>query len=113
MGDRGNIFVTANEDTLEAETGIYLYTHWGGSRLKETLKRALSRHQRWDDEAYLTRIIFCEMVKGHESAETGFGISLEIQDNDNEIVSVLTELQMVKIGGSSWSFKNFIELDLE
>lgn len=64
MGERGQIQIG----------NVYLYTHWGGAELKETLKSALSRKQRWDDEEYLARIIFCEMIKGEEQEETGYGI---------------------------------------
>jgi len=69
MGDRRNVIVKNNN------AGVGLYTHWSGSELKETVKTALKRHQRWDDDAYLARIIFCQMVKGQESDETGFGIT--------------------------------------
>ena len=37
MGDRGNIIVKDGDST------VYLYTHWSGSRLNETLKQALIR----------------------------------------------------------------------
>ena len=112
MGDRGNIFITKNESTLDGDLGIYLYTHWNGYRIKQTLQTALKRQQRWDDEAYLNRIIFCEMVKGFEEAETGYGISLEMQDNNNDIVNILTDPQEVRIGEEKWSFAEFIELSL-
>lgn len=69
MGDRGNIIIRD-----EGAPDLYLYTHWNGSDLPKTLKRALSRKERWEDSAYLARIIFCEMVKGSEADATGFGI---------------------------------------
>ena len=70
MGDRGNVKIIQ-----WGEKPVYLYTHWGGSELIETVKTALKRKQRWGDGPYLTRIIFCEMVKGYEEDERGFGIS--------------------------------------
>ena len=109
MGDRGNIFITRNDDTKNNEQGIYLYTHWGGSYLKETLQAALRKKWRWNDEAYLTRIIFCEMIKGYESEETGFGISLEEQDNEHPIVYVLTDTQEVIVEGHCYTFQEFID----
>lgn len=70
MGNRGNITVrTANSPD------VHLYTHWRGSELPHILSSALARKQRWNDAPYLARIIFCEMIEGEESEETGFGIS--------------------------------------
>lgn len=70
MGDRRNVIIK------DAGTvGVALYTHWAGSDLAETVKTALKRKQRWDDAPYLARIIFCEMVKGDETKETGYGIT--------------------------------------
>ena len=65
MGDRGNVKVD----------GVYLYTHDMGTSLPFVVKRALRKQWRWDDSAYLARIIFCEMIKGREQDEFGFGIS--------------------------------------
>jgi hypothetical protein len=70
MGDRAQIAIKDSG----TDRRVYLYTHWTGSELIPTLRRALARKQRWDDSCYLTRIIFCEMVKGDENSETGFGI---------------------------------------
>lgn len=82
MGDRANIVI------CEDGTRIYLYTHWSGYEAPETLRKALARKQRWDDPAYLARIIFCEMVKGSEADETGFGISTRQQDNEYPLLIV-------------------------
>jgi hypothetical protein len=71
MGDRGNVILTYEEGGE-----IYLYTHWGGSELKQTLKDALLRgRDRWDDPSYLARIIFSEMIKDNIDGNTGFGIA--------------------------------------
>ena len=90
MGDRGNIKIYQNDNSA-----IYLYTHWTGSQIYEVLKTALSRRQRWNDGPYLTRIIFCELVKGDEDGETGFGISTHICDNEHTIIGVNPNNQMV------------------
>ena len=103
MGDRGTIVVKEGPGT------IYLYTHWGGSELKTTLRRALGREARWDDPAYLTRIIFCEMVKGHEADETGFGISTQPQDGEYNTLVVNTDSQTVTEGdGEAVPFREFV-----
>lgn len=71
MGDRAQVAVKNGPGT------VYLYTHWNGSSLRETLKAAMKRGRgRWNDPSYLTRIIFSEMIKDDDLlAETGFGIS--------------------------------------
>lgn len=78
MGDRGNIVIKQKDDDL-----IFLYTHWGGHDIKETLSKALARgRDRWDDESYLARIIFEEMISVDRNGSTGFGISTYPPDND-------------------------------
>lgn len=127
MGDRGNIII-------EKSTGnphpIYFYTHWSGSGIKETLQSALKRGQRrWTDGAYLARIIFCELVKGHEMDETGFGISTGQCDNERNFLCVDVDDQKVKEREydyrndkqvphearvlHEWTFEEFAALDLD
>ncbi len=107
MGDRGNIKCNDRDRT------IYLYTHWTGSALPTTLKSALERgRDRWTDPAYLSRIIFCEMLKQSRDpleATTGFGISTELQDNEHPIIDVDIPDQTVTIGKKSWSFGDFVK----
>jgi hypothetical protein len=80
MGDRGNIIVK------DGNSKVFLYSHWTGSDLPKVVKKALGRKERWDDGQYLARILFCEMVKGHEGEATGFGISSEIGDGGTDIL---------------------------
>lgn len=97
MGDRANVYVKQAE--------VYLYTHWGGHDLAEDVRRALARQQRWDDESYLTRIIFCEMLRGSVSVvssvistlndEAGYGISHKMGDNERPIIVVDCREEMV------------------
>lgn len=91
MGDRGNVYVHDGD-----KPGVYLYTHWAGSELAETVQTALRKRWRWDDAAYLARIIFCEMVKESPMDETGYGISTGICDNEHPIIDVDTEAQKVR-----------------
>lgn len=103
MGDRGNIIIRD-----EGAPDLYLYTHWNGSDLPKTLKRALSRKERWDDSAYLARIIFCEMVKGSEADATGFGISTMETDAGLELVVNVQARTVEKKGGKTKSFEEFV-----
>lgn len=83
MGDRRNV-------RIEEESGgqIFLYTHWDGSDLPDIVASALDRGRgRWGDEAYLTRIIFSEMIKGDVEGETGYGISTyQCDENHPDVV---------------------------
>jgi len=93
MGDRANIVVSDRGQRL------FLYSHWQGYELPEILRGALARKQRWDDPAYLTRIIFCEMIKGREASETGFGISPFLQDNEYPLIIVDVDKNLVTFEG--------------
>jgi hypothetical protein len=104
MGEQGQIKIG----------GVYLYTHWCGDTLKETLKAALSKRWRWQDESYLARIIFCEMMKGDEEGETGFGITTyKVSDLDWPLLIVDIKNQKVieetDEGNKTWSFEDFIK----
>lgn len=92
MGDRGNIKVYQDEECNEA---VYLYTHGGGSQILKILQAALSKKKRWDDPPYLTRIIFCEMIKGDTDSSTGYGISTRLCDNEHTVLGVDCERQVV------------------
>ena len=85
MSDKGCIKIYQNDFDNEA---VYLYTHNHGSEIYGFLKRALGRRERWDDRSYLARIIFCEMIKGHEADATGFGISTVLVDTDHTVLAV-------------------------
>jgi len=106
MGDRGNIKIGK----------VFLYTHWGGSDIKKDLKKALEKHERWDDEPYITRIIFDVLSEGKQGDSTGFGISTEICDNDNYILEVDVDNQEIiewetddlTVEKERWTFEKFI-----
>jgi len=79
MGDRGQIKIN----------DVYLYTHWYGSNLKKILASALNRgRSRWEDPEYLARIIFCEMVKGEEMDDEGFGIGPELHGDVGILLTI-------------------------
>lgn len=95
MGDRGNIAVY---DTYNDEGPVVLYTHWSGYELPKTLRAALNRRQRWDDGAYLARIIFDQMTEGDHGSETGFGIvANSLCDNEYPLLIVDAKSQRVAV----------------
>lgn len=101
MGDRANIKLI--QRVKGEERPIYLYTHWAGSSLPFTLQSALAKRWRWSDDSYLARIIFCEMVKGSEGEETGYGIAIYRPDNEHIVIEVDAEKQEVRfLAFNSW-----------
>lgn len=107
MGDRANILVKYDDD----DPGVYLYTHWGGSGLPEDLQYALGRKERWTDAPYLTRIIFCAMVRGNESGTTGYGISSCLTDGQERTLVVHCAKRMVFYEGWSCTFQEFVDME--
>jgi hypothetical protein len=86
MGDRANVYVHDGD-----KPGVYLYTHWTGSDLPSIVYLSLSSKRgqaRDNDIAYLTRIVFEDMLSESLGSETGFGISTEIQDGGDRIVDL-------------------------
>ena len=88
MGCRGTIEIWNNGAAPKnKEKPVVLYTHWGAGNMLDDLKKVLSRKKRWSDPPYLSRMIFCEMVKGNEIDEYGYGIMTEnVCDAEKEIV---------------------------
>jgi hypothetical protein len=109
VGDRGNVTIDFESPTAKIPDLVYLYTHWSGSDLPRIVAAALARgRERWDDDAYLARIIFSEMTKGQEGETTGFGISTTEMDNENPIVNVRPNTAQVEYDGQVYTFEGFI-----
>lgn len=121
MGDRANVFVreTRKEDVL----GVYLYTHWAGDALAQTVHDSLAKKWRWDDGPYLTRIIFDQMTEKDHGGESGYGISATIGDNGHKIIVVDPDQQRIgfcKEGTEKtpnlelqWTFEEYLALPAE
>jgi len=88
MGTRAQVFMK--------DTGVYLYQHWDGDDLFQKVKNAIAKKWRWDDEEYLTRIIFCEMVKDNIDGETGYGIGNSQHGDIEYLVTVDCKNQTVE-----------------
>ena len=89
MGDRAQVLIK--------DTGVYLYTHWGGSKLPEVVTNAIRRLERWNDPEYLARIIFCEMIKDDVGGETGYGIGTAQHGDIWRVVEVDCEAGVVRV----------------
>lgn len=87
-------------------SGVYLYQHWDGNLLASRVQRGLSLNERWDDEEYLTRIIFDSMkseIEAYlkkeygEKPYTGFGIGTDRHWDIEYLVEIDVEKQTVKV----------------
>lgn len=107
MGDRANVVVR------EAGEQVCLYTHWKGRELPGVLQTSLKRGaDRINDFQYLTRIIFCDMVRGYENDLTGFGITQKVHDGDRAVIIVDLDDNTVSINGKSPILINdFVKLE--
>ena len=106
MGDRAQVAI----ENHDGDGFVYLYTHWNGSELAATVRAALARRLRWNDREYLTRIIFCEMIKGCEAEENGFGIGTEEHgDNEHPLIVLDCDNQKITVGHLTMSFETFLK----
>lgn len=105
MGDRANIKIIDNDN----DNPIYLYTQWAGSLLPGMLHEALSMQERWDDPAYLTRIIFSRMIKNSVTGTTGFGISTVPGDGLDRVITVNMMRRSIRVNNSrECSFDEYV-----
>ena len=107
MGMRQNIKLIYNDkhDETDERKSIYIYSHWGGeegekSELRQQLRKAIARKQRWDDESYLARIIISEVVRDSLDEETGTGLAP--YETDPEYKTIVVDLQAQTVDGQSY-----------
>lgn len=108
MGDRGNIVIRESKGKE-----VFLYSHWGGNELPSVAQVVLRKQQRWTDESYLARLMFCAMVKGQEDGESGYGISCHRNDYEHFDIVLDVEQQKVflrdPVKGTSKSLGGFMQ----
>jgi len=117
MGDRAQVHVVANKNK-EYNHDVWLYTHWGGTGLPETVASAISRGERWTDASYLTRIIFSAMIEGDIHGSTGYGIDNHQHGDVYRVITVDLDEQEVTVDGwrevpDTYSFAEFGEQAFE
>lgn len=86
MGDRANVYIHEGD-----RPGVYLYTHWDGTELPKIVRESLMTPRatrRSTDIAYLTRIVFEDMIKNDLGSETGYGVSADVGDGEDRIVDI-------------------------
>ena len=82
MGDRSQIAIK------DGDAKVYLYSHWGGSGIFETLQKCIKAGARLDDPEYFARIVFREMGAG-KGGETGYGIGTAMHGDTEHLVPVV------------------------
>ena len=117
MGDRAQVHVVANKNK-EYNHDVWLYTHWGGTGLPETVASAIGRGERWTDASYLTRIIFSAMIEGDIRGSTGYGIDNHQHGDVYRVITVDLDEQEVTVDGwrevpDTYSFAEFGEQAFE
>ena len=112
MGCRGTIEIWENGAApKDEESPVVLYTHWGAYEMMSDLKEVLSRRKRWGDAAYLSRMIFSQMIKDDIDGETGYGIMTNnINDAEEEIVVDCDRQEVIVKGKDNNKSYTFSEL---
>jgi len=90
---------------------VYLYQHWDGDEIGESLQNALKKKWRWNDTPYLTRIIFDAMTETSHGEETGYGIASTPFGRVAYQLIVDTDNQTVTNKNKRLTFREFCELN--
>ena len=102
MGDRANFGLKQSDGNT-----IFLYSHWGGEGMMNTLAEALaSARPRWNDEGYATRIMISQIIGNDWAEETGYGLYVnQIGDNEHSVPVVDFDSQTVSLYEASWNIR--------
>ena len=116
MGCRGTIEVWENGDAPKSEERpVVLYTHWGAKEMEDDLRDVLSRKQRWNDPAYLSRMIFSRMIRNDIDGELNYGILTDnVGDAEIEIIIDCNRQEVIVKGwdeNDTYTFDEFIDPD--
>lgn len=99
MGDRGNIEIRWKD----GEPSTFFYTHWSGTELPDRVAKVIARDERWGDQCYLARMLFCGMMDPDEMTDSmGFGIGPYVQDM-NHNPTVVIDMKNMTVDGIPFS----------
>lgn len=92
MGTRAQVKIVTSDNLCP----IYLYQHYDGDCLFQTVLDAFSRGKdQIDDPEYMTRIIFSEMIRESIDDTVGYGISTDEHGDIEFLVEVNFDTQMI------------------
>jgi len=101
VGDRAT-FVFEQEDG----NAIYLYGHWAGEGMLNTLATAIeTARPRWNDESYATRIAVSTIIDNEWKQETGWGLTTYFCDSEHSVPVVSFKTQTVRLLPHSFDIK--------
>lgn len=103
MGDRANFGFKQGNDT------VYLYAHWGGYQMMDTLANALYvvlKEGRANDPTYATRIAISQIIGDDWNQGLGYGISINrLADNEHSVPVVDWEDGTVSLYPFAWDIE--------
>lgn len=104
MGNRANIQIKYSEGN-----DIFFYSHWSGRDVDNIVQSALLRGKsRWDDESYLARIIFVDLIRDDVFDLIGNGISpYEIEAGSPKCIVDMPSQKVIDTYGKQWTFEEF------
>jgi len=84
MGCRGQVCVKMWDN----DPDVYLCTHYTAHNLPDLVRQVILDGRRIEDNSYLARIIFCQMVQSHLFDDRGFGIDTCLYTDIQVLVTV-------------------------
>ena len=104
MGERSNIVVENHNGQR-----VYLYGHWMGEESITVVSDVLDKGLRWDDEGYLTRMLFNKMTKYDVDGELGFGITTYLCDSNYPSIVLNCTMQLIHLeNGQGKKISNYV-----
>lgn len=101
MGDRATFVIEQSEDTEP----IFIYGHWAGDGMMDTLAKALDHAKvriEMGDPWYATRMIFGFMIQDDPLGEYGWGLSTTFLDSDHSVPVVNLSNKTVRLIPHTW-----------
>lgn len=103
MGDRSNIVIQESKGNR-----IYLYGHWMGNGAIDVVADVLLQRERWNDEPYLTRMLFAKMTEvSPKNSSTGYGISTYLCDTAYPLIVLEPATQTAVLEEYNWEDSTF------
>ena len=104
MGDRATFVIEQGSDS----TPLYIYGHYAGDGMMDTLAQALQHAKvRIDmgDPWYATRMIFGFMIQDDPLGEYGWGLSTTFLDSEHSVPVVNLSDKTVRLLPHNWDTK--------
>ena len=105
---------------IHGKKAVYLYSHYDSGEILGIVQKGLKKGvSRWTDHEYLSRILFCEMIKDDVEGLLGYGIGVSKHGDLDNMVTIDPTKQTISFQADKWdknqasfkdlSFKTFCE----